>query len=187
VTPEQAAEHDRRMDRLVTAGPGVQVHLSCWSGRRPAPWTGSAGITSHRPAPVIEVSAEPAESTQPPRDTREPAMHRPRPCGQCARLSTALHEERCLACRTGTTAPVPAEQPECTRCGQPLLLAQPGRTVCERCRLDRPVPVPITVPARPLPVPSVCGGCGKTTYVIADGRCMTCRAATSPASWPEAS
>jgi len=63
----------------------------------------------------------------------------------------------------------------CTRCGQRLLLLRPGRTVCERCRLN-----PADTPARPAtaPVarqPSTCAGCGTDSFAIADGHCMPCR------------
>ena len=63
----------------------------------------------------------------------------------------------------------------CTRCGQRLLLLRPGRTVCERCRLN-----PADTPARPAtaPVarqPSTCAGCGTDSFALADGHCMPCR------------
>ena len=63
----------------------------------------------------------------------------------------------------------------CSRCGQQLLLSRPGRTVCERCRLN-----PTAMPARPTAPPTVrqpgtCAGCGTESFAIADSHCMTCR------------
>jgi ribosomal protein L37E len=67
------------------------------------------------------------------------------------------------------------EPVRCARCGQRLLLSRPGRTVCERCRLN-----PAGTPARPAATPTVrqpstCAGCGAESFAIADGHCMTCR------------
>ena len=75
----------------------------------------------------------------------ESPLHRPRPCPGCGHESRALRTAdgrvdvetgRCLACRVpddvlARRAPTP--RPPCAGCGQPLLLARPGRTHCARC------------------------------------------------------
>ena len=63
---------------------------------------------------------------------------------------------------------------DCTRCGQRLLLLHPGRTVCERCRLNR-APTPAPPAAAPARQPSTCAGCGTASFAIADDHCMPCR------------
>jgi len=64
----------------------------------------------------------------------------------------------------------------CTRCGQRLLLLRPGRTVCERCRLNPPADTPAR-PAAPANArqPGTCAGCGTASFAIADDHCMSCR------------
>ena len=63
----------------------------------------------------------------------------------------------------------------CTGCGQRLLLLRPGRTVCERCRLN-PADTPARSAAPPAArQPGTCTGCGTSSFAVADDHCMPCR------------
>ena len=63
----------------------------------------------------------------------------------------------------------------CTRCGQRLLLPHPGRSVCERCRLNPAGTAALPAAPSNARQPGTCAGCGTESFAIADGHCMTCR------------
>ncbi|MGH3382363.1 MAG: hypothetical protein ACRDP6_47305 [Actinoallomurus sp.] len=61
-------------------------------------------------------------------------------CQRCGRWKPG-YEALCEGCmvltvRAVAVQPLARDGPSCVKCGQPLLLIRPGRTTCERCRID---------------------------------------------------
>jgi hypothetical protein len=152
---------------LSTAGapPGTAHGRPTQRSRNRSEPVGKCTLTpSHHGDPIVT-------PTEPHHHSLEPPMHRPQHCPTCNHPSHDIRNARCRKCRwrtehwgdPRTDLPPPAEpgvMPNiCDQCGQPLLLDRPGRTTCERCRLDSvrlPVPEPrqAAPDTRPLPQPN---------------------------------
>lgn len=101
-------------------------------GRTVPPTIDVQPITDVRPvAPISEVPPWPSATI--PTDLQQPVGPRPPAAAPNAPARPSVPEPRSVPTHEATTA---VERQTCSRCGNPMFLIRPGRTLCARCEPD---------------------------------------------------